>query len=196
MLTLQSTPSPNVEAHNAKGESIQDLAVAAMSFGSDASSDDEPLAGPSSAAKRARLHHANAGFTLGPPEELDDESEWQARLREESGAELRGGDAEDWDRCAQACIRTSCLLQHCHACAGPHAESGGCLYYLSVPVSTMCMPLYSCHVEDLNVSNTIVRILLPTKLSSCSVSTDPRTCNQQPFVVSSFRFCVKAPLQS
>ncbi|DBB11312.1 TPA: hypothetical protein ACH3X3_006741 [Trebouxia sp. C0006] len=94
---LQSTPSPNVEAHNAKGESIQDLAVAAMSFGSDASSDDEPLAGPSSAAKRARLHHANAGFTLGPPEELDDESEWQARLREESGAELRGGDEEDWD---------------------------------------------------------------------------------------------------
>ena len=115
MLTLQSTPSPNVEAHNAKGESIQDLAVAAMSFGSDASSDDEPLAGPSSAAKRARLHHANAGFTLGPPEELDDESEWQARLREESGAELRVGDEEDWDRYAQACMHActySTIVMH------------------------------------------------------------------------------------
>lgn len=159
LITLQSTPSPNVEAHNAKGQSIQDLAAAAMSFGSDASSDDEPLAGPSSPAKRARLHYSNTGSGPGPPDELDDESEWQARLREESGAELRGGDAEDWDRYAQACIRTSCLLQHCHACAGPHAESAGCLHYLSVHV---CVPLYSCHVKDLNVSNTTVRILLPT----------------------------------
>lgn len=98
LFALQSTPSPNVEAHNAKGQSIQDLAAAAMSLSSDASSDDEPLAGPPPPAKRARLHHANTGSSSGPPDELDDESEWQARLREESGAELRGGDEEDWDR--------------------------------------------------------------------------------------------------
>ncbi len=104
LFTLQSTPSPNVEARNAKGQSIQDLAAAAMSLSSDASSDDEPLAGLPPPAKRARLHHANTGSGLGPPDELDDESEWQARLREESGAELRGGDEEDWDRYAQACI--------------------------------------------------------------------------------------------
>lgn len=122
LFTLQSTPSPNVEAHNAKGQSIQDLAAAAMSLSSDASSDDEPSTGPSPPAKRARLHHANTGSSSGPPDELDDESEWQARLREESGAELRGGDEEDWDRYAQACIRALCLLQHCHACAGPHTE--------------------------------------------------------------------------
>ncbi len=122
LLTLQSTPSPNVEAHNAKGQSIQDLAAAAMSLSSDASSDDEPSTGPSPPAKRARLHHANTGSSSGPPDELDDESEWQARLREESGAELRGGDEEDWGRYAQACIRALCLLQHCHACAGPHTE--------------------------------------------------------------------------
>ena len=31
--------------------------------------------------------------------DLDADSEWQARLREETGAELRGCDEEDWDRC-------------------------------------------------------------------------------------------------
>lgn len=130
LFTLQSTPSPNVEAQNAKGQSIQDLAAAAMSHGSDASSDDEPLAQQSPPAKRARLHHASTGSGLRPSDELDNESEWQARLREESGAELRGGDEEDWDRYTQACILAWCLLQDCRACPGPHSESAGCLIYL------------------------------------------------------------------
>ena len=155
------TPSPNVEAHNAKGQSIQHLAAAAMSLGSDASSDDESLAGPSSPAKRARLHHANTGSGSGPPDELDDESEWQARLREESGAELRGGDEEDWDRYAQVCIHTSCLLQHSHVCPGPHTASAGCLHCLSVAAYQCVWRFTAVAPKDLGFGNIIVKTLPP-----------------------------------
>lgn len=97
---LQSDPAPDVEACNAQGQSIQDLAAAAMDLGSDLSSDEAP------SAAQPVFKRARKGQTLDGPEqerpssadELDPESEWQARLREESGAELRGGDEEDWDR--------------------------------------------------------------------------------------------------
>ncbi|KAL3153311.1 hypothetical protein ABBQ38_011655 [Trebouxia sp. C0009 RCD-2024] len=95
----QSHPGPNVEACNAQGQSIQTLAAAAMDVASDVSSDEAPTAArpsskrvcPSPASDGAGQHWRTAA------DDLDAESEWQARLREESGAELRGGDEEDWD---------------------------------------------------------------------------------------------------
>lgn len=92
---LQSSPAPNVEACNAKGQSIQHLAAAALSLSSGANSDSEPSTSSQPAAKRARIDHANAGLNQW---ESAEELEWQARLTEESGAELRGADEDDWDR--------------------------------------------------------------------------------------------------
>ncbi len=74
-----------------------------MSLGSDASNDDDnndDAAGPPPSAKRARVDQAGPeSLKIRFANKLDDDSEWQARLQEESGAELRGGDEEDWDRC-------------------------------------------------------------------------------------------------
>lgn len=72
-----------------------------MDLDSDVSSDEVPTeAYPPS--KRACSRQATDGADQdwrSDNDHLDAESEWQARLREESGAELRGGDEEDWDRC-------------------------------------------------------------------------------------------------
>lgn len=48
-------------------------------------------------AKRARHTYNQTEDTAAAAPE-DEEEEWQARLRDESGAELRGGDDDDWDR--------------------------------------------------------------------------------------------------
>ena len=98
---MQCDPGPNVEACNAQGQSIQSLATAAMDLDPDNSSDEVPVeACPPS--KRAGSRQTPDGADPGwhsAADDLDAESEWQDRLREESGAELRGGDEEDWDRC-------------------------------------------------------------------------------------------------
>lgn len=117
MNCIQSHPGPNVEACNAQGQSIQTLAAAAMDVASDVSSDEAPTAArpsskrvcPSPASDGAGQHWRTAA------DDLDAESEWQARLREESGAELRGGDEEDWDRygCVQALLMAcTCMAMH------------------------------------------------------------------------------------
>lgn len=73
-----------------------------MDLDSDVSRDEVPTeACPPS--KRACCRQATDAADQDWPSDagdLDVESEWQARLREESGAELRGGDEEDWDRYA------------------------------------------------------------------------------------------------
>ena len=103
---LQSHPAPNVEACNAQGQSIQSLAAAAMDLDSDVSSNANQSASKKPKAARPPSKRACSGQAIdgadqdwhSAAEDLDAESEWQARLREESGAELRGGDEEDWDR--------------------------------------------------------------------------------------------------
>ena len=125
---MQSSPAPDVKACNAKGQSIEDLAAAAMTLQSDAasSSSGELSDQHGRQPKRARLAERDQDAAS----ELDDESEWQARLREESGAELRGADEDEWDRSASEakiglfCITTApcpaeCLLQIC--CAAQRA---------------------------------------------------------------------------
>ena len=87
---MQSSPAPNINACNVKGESVQDLAAAAMSLESDASSD--------SPNQNAQQHKRQRTDRSDSEHELDEESEWQARLMEESGAELRGHDEDEWDR--------------------------------------------------------------------------------------------------
>lgn len=88
-----------------------------MDIASDLSSDEVPTAAhPSS--KRACSGPATDGAGQQwrtAADDLDPESEWQARLREESGAELRGGDEEDWDRYGdvQALLMSSeCMAMH------------------------------------------------------------------------------------
>lgn len=75
-----------------------------MDLDSDVSSDEVPQAAhpPSKhvcspqASERADHWHSAAA-------DLDADSEWQARLREESGAEHRGYDEEDWDKWDDIC---------------------------------------------------------------------------------------------
>ena len=90
---MQSEHAPDVEATNAKGVSIQQLTADAMALSSEADSGSDSAA---QHAKRARHTYDQTDDTAAAPE--DEEDEWQARLREESGAELRGGDDDDWDR--------------------------------------------------------------------------------------------------
>ena len=71
-----------------------------MDLSSDVSSDEAPSA-TQPASKRARTEQMLDGSEQersSSADGLDPESEWQARLREESGAELRGANEEDWDR--------------------------------------------------------------------------------------------------
>ena len=94
---LQSSPAPDVKACNAKGQSIEDLAAAAMALQSDASSSSGELADQHGhQSKRPCIAERDQNVAS----KLDEESEWQARLREESGAELRGADEDEWDRSA------------------------------------------------------------------------------------------------
>lgn len=72
-----------------------------MNLDSDVSSDEVPTeAYPPSkrACSRQAIDRVDQDWHSAA-DDLDAESEWQARLREESGAEVRGGDEEDWDRC-------------------------------------------------------------------------------------------------
>ena len=85
-----------------------------MDGDSDASSDEVPTAahppskracaGPATDGAGQQWHTA--------ADDLDAESEWQARLREESGAELRGGDEDDWERYGG--VRTLLDVMHMH----------------------------------------------------------------------------------
>ena len=94
---MQSQRAPDVEAKNANGDSIQQLTADAMALSSD--TDTEPAAAQQ--PKRAR-HTCKQTDDIAAEASEDEEAEWQARLREESGAELRGGDDDDWDRCVCA----------------------------------------------------------------------------------------------
>lgn len=90
---VQSERAPDVEAKNAKGASIQQLTAAALADSSGAESEEGSGA---KQAKRAR-HTYDQTYAIAAEASRDEEVEWQARLQEESGAELHGGD-EDWDR--------------------------------------------------------------------------------------------------
>lgn len=92
---LQSEHAPDVEATNADGVSIQQLAAAAMT---DSSGSDRPTSSDAQQAKRARHTYSETDAIAADASE-NEEAQWQARLREESGAELRGADEDDWDRC-------------------------------------------------------------------------------------------------
>lgn len=72
-----------------------------MDLSSDVSIDEGPTKAylPSKRACSRQTTHAADAEWHSADDDLDAESEWQARLREESGAQLRGGDEEDWDRC-------------------------------------------------------------------------------------------------
>lgn len=71
-----------------------------MDLDSDVSSDEMP-SGAYPPSKRFCSLQATEGADHwhSAAADRDADSEWQARLREESGAELRGCDEEDWDRC-------------------------------------------------------------------------------------------------
>ena len=69
-----------------------------MDLNSDDSSNEAPAeAYPPSKRACSQQKTDGADQEWHSANDLDAESEWQARLREESGAELRGGDEEDWD---------------------------------------------------------------------------------------------------
>ena len=93
---MQSSPAPDVKACNAKGQSIEDLAAAAMTLQSDASSSSSGELADQHGHQSKRPRIAEEDHNVAS--ELDEESEWQARLREESGAELRGADEDEWDK--------------------------------------------------------------------------------------------------
>lgn len=71
-----------------------------MGIDSDVSSGEVPPASHPSSKRACPGQATDAADNDWHPaaDGLDAESEWQARLREESGAELRGCDEEDWDR--------------------------------------------------------------------------------------------------
>ena len=90
---LQSNRAPNVEAQNASGLTIQQLTTDALEATSDAGSDEYERP----ATKRQKILHDKHPALQSDASE-DEEAEWQARLRDESGAELRGEDEDDWNR--------------------------------------------------------------------------------------------------